>query len=336
MLCLAVETSCDDTAVALMEGSDCLSHLVSSQTEHAEHGGVVPELASRAHLEMLPRMAASLLRNAGTSLRELRLVTATAGPGLVGSLLVGLSWAKSLAYALGTPFLAINHLAAHLHVHHPAVGSDAMPAIGLLVSGGHTCLFLMRDWDDILLLGATRDDSAGEAFDKCAKMLGLGFPGGARLDGLADTGDDRAVDLPSPLSDPASPEFSFSGLKTAAALTWERGCDARDLAASFRRVVVELLVSKTIDAASSTGCRTVLLAGGVAANSLLRKRLRKECERTGFELHVPPSGMSTDNAVMVGRAAHRVVMDHPGDSSALSCNCFARWDGAVLETLVRS
>lgn len=334
MLILAVETSCDDTAVALLEGSRAIAERVHSQEVHSMHGGVVPELASRNHMRVLPSLVDEVLSLGGIlNTREIDVFAATAGPGLVGSLLVGLSWTKSAAWASRRTFLGINHLAAHLFLHYDTGREVLFPAVALLVSGGHTCLFRMESWREISLLGSTRDDAAGEAFDKTAKMAGLGYPGGAQLDMAAEEGDPSAVPLPSPMPDPSVPEFSFSGLKTAARLAWEAGADRQDLAASFRRTVVDLLVSKTMFQCRAIGARSVVAAGGVTANTLLRDSLAEETGKLGLQLLIPDRDHAMDNALMVGRAAAAVKDFDPAASSPLSCNAFARWTGTSLHPL---
>jgi N6-L-threonylcarbamoyladenine synthase len=331
---LAVETSCDDTAVALLDGCSAIAERVYSQEIHSQHGGVVPELASRSHMKILPGLVSEVLLAGGMNdLTGIDVFAATAGPGLTGSLLVGLAWSKAAAWAAGKPFLGINHLAAHLFIHYGLKRQVVFPAVALLVSGGHTSLFRMDSWQDILLLGSTRDDAAGEAFDKTAKLTGLGYPGGAALDAAADSGNPDNCSLPSPMSDPAQPEFSFSGLKTAAKLLWEEGVDRSDLAASFRKTVVELLVSKLMYQSRKLGAKTVLAAGGVTANSLLRKVLTEECKTRKLELFLPDPEHSTDNALMVGRAAAAILERDPEASSPLSCNAFARWSGTSLSPL---
>lgn len=329
-----METSCDDTAVALVEDCRPRCEKVHSQTIHSRHGGVVPELASRGHAELLPRLVESVLDECGiSSIQQIDAMAATAGPGLIGSLLVGLSWTKAAAWASGVRFLAINHLSAHLHIHYGAEDEVEFPAVALLVSGGHTCLFRMDSWESAFLLGSTRDDAAGEAFDKTAKLAGLGFPGGAELDRVARQGDRGKVDLPSPMKDPSVPEFSFSGLKTAAKLAWEKGARLEDLAASFRATVVDLLVSKLMYQCRRIRAGTVLAAGGVSANSLLRKELIQACEKEGCRLLLPDLKHATDNALMVGRAAEAVLRHRPEAASPLSGNAFARWTGTRLYPL---
>ena len=331
MRILAVETSCDDTAVALLSSCGAIAERVHSQEIHEDHGGVVPELASRDHMKVLPILVNEVLQSADSS--EIDVYAATAGPGLVGSLLVGLSWAKAAAWSSGKRFLGINHLAAHLHIHYCPDRPVDFPAAALIVSGGHTSIFRMDSWKSAVLLGSTRDDAAGEAFDKTAKIMGLGYPGGAFLDAAADDGDPSAVRLPSPMGDRTVPEFSFSGLKTAAKLAWEAGASVPDLSASFRRTVVDLLTSKLLHQARRIRARSVLVAGGVCANSLLRKELRLECRQQGFSLFLPDRVHATDNALMVGRAAAAVLDRDPGASSPNSCNAFARWSGDLLEPL---
>ena len=334
MRILAVETSCDDSAVALLEDSNVIAERIHSQKVHSKHGGVVPELASRQHIEILPGLVKEVLRESGIkTLREIDVFAATAGPGLVGSLLVGLSWTKAAAFASGKKFLGINHLSAHLHAHYKGPDSVNFPAVALLVSGGHTCLFSMKSWNQAVLLGSTRDDAAGEAFDKSAKLAGLGYPGGEALEKAAIDGNPEKVSLPSPLSDPSLPEFSFSGLKTAVRLQWERGADLSDLAASFQKVVVDILVSKLLFQADRSGAASILAAGGVTANNLLRSRLREECEKRGISILLPEKKYTTDNAVMVGRAAFAVLLDDPSSCSSLSCNAFSRWSGSILKAL---
>ena len=284
------------------------------------------------HLQTLPGLVDGALEEAGASLEDIRCVAATAGPGLVGSLLVGLSWAKALSWTLNARFLAINHLAAHLFVHY--THSDIrFPAVALIASGGHTSLMHMADWNRMELLGSTRDDAAGEAFDKAAKLLDLGFPGGARLERLASGGDSGAVTLPRPLADPSLPEFSFSGLKTAFRLSLEGGAVPADLAASFQESVCDILTSKTVRQAELAGAATVMVGGGVTANSRLREMLQEETARKGLKLLLPEEGLSTDNAVMVGRAAAAVLDSDPHARSPLSSNAFARWPGGRLEPL---
>jgi len=330
---LAVETSCDDSAAALL---DAEGRVLAQEvfTQPSQMGGVVPEIASRLHMEVLPGMVGRLLASAGASMGDVGYFSATAGPGLVGSLLVGLSFTKAAAMALKRPFLGINHLAAHIHIHYSRVNKVRFPAVALLVSGGHTALFFMTGWNACTLLGCTRDDAAGEAFDKTAKLMNLGYPGGRALDLLARTGNPEAVDLPSPLGAGHSPEFSFSGLKTAVRLAWESGrYSPEDMAASFRARVCGILTRKLFFQARRLRAVSVIAAGGVTANSLLRENLAAEAARAGVDLLLPPMEHTTDNAVMVGRAALAELDFNPAACSPLSCNAFARWSGEELTRL---
>lgn len=333
MQLLAVETSCDDSAAAVLDSTGkVLAEKIYTQSDHSLHGGVVPEIASRLHMSVLPGLVREVLVEAGTSLLDIDVFAATAGPGLTGSLLVGLSYTKSVAFALGMPFLGINHLSAHLHIHHSS--QVDFPVVALLASGGHTMIFHMTSWNSCTLLGSTRDDAAGEAFDKTAKLMGLGYPGGRAIDELAEAGNPTAVDLPSPLKNKKNPEFSFSGLKTAVRLAWESGdVTAADLAASFRKTVCDLLVSKTLYQAVRLQARSVLIAGGVSANSLLRSELITKCRNRKLYLFIPPLEHTMDNAVMVGRAALSALSYNPVVHSSLSCNAFPRWEGTELNPL---
>ena len=330
MRLLAVETSCDDSAAAILDSQgNVLSEVIATQTEHYSHGGVVPEIASRLHMSVLPGLIREVLEKSGTSLKNIDVFAATAGPGLTGSLLVGLSWAKAAAYARKKTFLGINHLAAHLHIHFNS--NVAFPAIALLVSGGHTMLFVMNSWEDCLLLGTTRDDAAGEAFDKTAKLMGLGYPGGRIIDEISLNGDPDSVLLPLPLGNKKIPEFSFSGLKTAVRLKWEsEKISKENLAASFQKTVCKILVSKTMYQAYKFNAKSILIAGGVSANSRLRNEFTIESDKRGLSLFLPEKKHSMDNAVMVGRAALSALQINPEANSGLECNSFPRWHGARL------
>jgi N6-L-threonylcarbamoyladenine synthase len=308
---LAIESSCDETAVAVLQGAGGLrSSLVASQAEiHAEFGGVVPEVASRNHLESLPALLAASLKESGLSPSEFDAFAATAGPGLGPALLVGLSCAKGLAIATGKPFLAINHLEGHLL--SPFFGvEDIPPHIGLLVSGGHTMLVEVQGAGRYRVLGKTRDDAAGEAFDKAAKLLGLPYPGGALVDELAEQGDPTAIQFPRGLLQGDNMEFSFSGLKTA--LRYQLAAEPppdeqrkRDICASFREAVVDVLVRKALAAMRVTGLERLAISGGVACNRRLRAALNKKASDCGFSLHLVESSLATDNAAMIAFAAYQ-------------------------------
>ncbi len=317
-LILGIESSCDDTALAIVEdGTRVRGSWTGTQAIHQRYGGVVPELASRDHLrQVLPALRA-VLDQAEVGLDDLEAIAVTYGPGLVGSLLVGVSFAQGLSLARGTPSVAINHLQAHLLVHRLHEPDLPCPLLGLLVSGGHTELVRIDAVDAIRVLGATRDDAAGEAFDKVGKMVGLPFPAGPAVDRLAAAGDPRAIPFPRALLKPSDGlDFSFSGLKTAVALrVRDRGwgdegpaCgELEDLLASFQQAVVDVLVRKTVAAAQAEGLDRVVLAGGVAANSRLRTDLRDALEAVGVRLVTSPPELCTDNGIMVAVAAHHLL-----------------------------
>jgi N6-L-threonylcarbamoyladenine synthase len=304
-LVLGIETSCDDTAAAVVDaGADVLSSVVSSQVDlHAIYGGVVPELAGRAHLELLTPVIREALGRAGRAGKDLHAVAATMGPGLIGSLLVGVSEAKALALAWELPFVGVNHLEGHLFaalLEHPAI---EWPVAVLLVSGGHTLLVSMEGPGRYRLLGQTLDDAAGEAFDKVARFLGLGYPGGPAIERAAAGGDPAAFAFPRAMLGEGL-DFSFSGLKTAVLHAVRRHPDAsdRDVAASFQRAVVDVLVAKVQKAAVSVGARGVCLAGGVAANGVLRGALAEACATFGLPAYLPSLATCTDNAAMIAAA----------------------------------
>ena len=316
MRLLAIETSCDETAAAVVEdGRRILSNVVSTQTAiHAPFGGVVPELASRHHIENLCPVVTRAMADAGLGYAELDAVAVTHGPGLVGSLLVGVQAAKGIAYAHGKPLVPVHHLAGHIQAPFLAHGDIPLPAVALVVSGGHTSLFAIPEEGTYRLLGRTRDDAAGEAFDKVAKLLGLGYPGGPVIDRLAAGANDRAVEFTIARIKDGSPDFSFSGIKTAvlhhvrregiapvADPTQVPG-DVRDLVASFQRAVVTALVRRLSRVAETERPRSLLVTGGVAANTLLRAEAARAAAGLGLPLFVPPIALSTDNAAMIGAA----------------------------------
>ncbi|MBW3644867.1 MAG: tRNA (adenosine(37)-N6)-threonylcarbamoyltransferase complex transferase subunit TsaD [Actinobacteria bacterium] len=302
---LAIETSCDETAAAVVvDGTDVLSSVVSSQVDlHARFGGVVPEIASRAHVELLPPVVAEALVESGLDGGDIDAVAATVGPGLIGSLLVGVAAAKALALVWGVPFVGVNHMEAHLYAAFLEEPTLEPPLVALLVSGGHTMLVAMEDHGAYQVLGSTIDDAAGEAFDKVARFLGLGYPGGPAVDREAGAGDPHAIDFPRALVDQGF-DFSFSGLKTAVVNYVRRHPDVStpDVCASFQEAVVDVLVTKARRAAATTGARNLCLGGGVAANSLLRTRFVEGCEQDGLHPFVPSRSMCTDNAAMVAAA----------------------------------
>ena len=307
---LAIETSCDDTCAAVIrpDGREALSNVVHTQTEHARYGGVVPEVASRAHLERLDGVVEKALADAGTDLEEITSVAVTVRPGLIGALLVGVSAAKGLAYARRLPLVPVNHLEGHVAAAYLAQPDLKPPFVALIASGGHTALYSVEE-SGMSLLGETLDDAAGEALDKGARMLGLGFPGGPEISRAAANGDPTRHEFPVGLRDKNNLDFSFSGLKTSLLYKLkaldESGVreELPHLAAGYEHAVVEALSRKLLRAADAGDARTVVVAGGVAANGLLRRTLEEECGSRGLRLVIPPPELCTDNAAMIGAAA---------------------------------
>ncbi len=338
MLILGIETSCDETAAAVVEdGWSIRSDVIASQIAvHSPYGGVVPELASRKHVEAVLPVIAQAVDEAGVTAGELDAVAVTQGPGLVGALLVGLSAAKALAYALDRPLLAVNHLEGHMQAAFLGREPLAEPFVCLVVSGGHTALYRVDPDGESHFLGSTRDDAAGEAFDKVAKLLDLGYPGGVVIDRLAGQGNPQAIAFPKAYLDQDSLEFSFSGIKTAVANFVRRFGGAspcggigpyrlEDLVASFQEAVVEVLVRKTVKAASLCGVKHVAAVGGVAANSRLRQRLHEEAAYHRFDLHLPALRFCTDNAVMIAAAAHSIWKRSGFCRDLLELDALSRW-----------
>ncbi len=311
-LILAIETSCDETAASVMRGGrEELSAVVASQVDfHARFGGVVPEIASRKHTEAIVAVADEALARAGVGFGELHAIAVTRGPGLVGALVVGLAYAKGLAMATGLPLVGVNHLEGHIYAARLTDPGIEPPLIALLVSGGHTALIHVPEWGRYEVLGQTLDDAAGEAFDKVAKLLGLGYPGGPVISRLAAGGDPAAIPFPRPMLRSGDLDVSLSGLKTAVIQYVERERAAGhelhvpDIAASFQQAVVDVQVAKTVTAAADLGVGAVVLAGGVAANPALREGLRTALGERGVDLCVPSFGLCTDNASMIAAAAH--------------------------------
>ena len=302
MIVLGVETSCDETSAAVIDDNRVLSNIISSQEVHARFGGVVPELASRAHIRAIVPIVEKALREAGLPAEAVDGLAVTFGPGLVGALLVGLNFVKGLAAALQKPFIGVNHIEGHIYGNLLTQPEIRFPILFLVVSGGHTQLVLMKDHLQYEIIGKTRDDAVGEAFDKGAKMLGLGYPGGPLIDRLAAQGDPRFVRFPIAKLKNAPFDFSYSGLKTAL-LTYLNNTDETtkkeylaDICASYQKAVVEALVEKTVRAIETFGVEQIGLAGGVAANSLLRRRLAEECAVRGLDFYQPELAYCTDNA----------------------------------------
>jgi len=304
---LAVETSCDETAIAIMRGMNGLlaSEIASQIPLHQPFGGVVPELASRNHLPVLQSLTKRALSSAGVELAEVDAFAATIGPGLASSLLIGASFAKSLAWANGKPYIGVNHLEGHLLSPFLEEPGGIAPSIALIVSGGHTLLVNIEGFQNYHVLGRTRDDAAGEAFDKVAKLIGLPYPGGPEIDRHATSGDPKRYDLPRSMMDSGDLEFSFSGLKTAVRylLPSLKGNFMADLCASFQEAVVDVLVEKTRAACTATGRRHISLSGGVSCNSRLRQKMLTMSQREGFDFLVAKPRFCTDNAAMIAHAA---------------------------------
>lgn len=331
MIVLGIETSCDETAAAVVvDGKMVLSNIIYSQDDvHCRFGGVVPELASRRHVEAIIPVIEESLYAANLSLNEIEGIAVTQGPGLVGSLLVGLSAAKSIAYVKNIPVIGVRHVEGHISAIFLEEKNLEFPFIALAVSGGHTSLYLVHGIDNCRLLGQTRDDAAGEAFDKVAKLLNLGYPGGVVIDRLAKEGDPKAIDFPRAFLSRNSLDFSFSGIKTAV-LNYVSACSAvsisdriNDIAASFQEAVVDVLVIKTLRAALNKDVKRIVLAGGVACNTRLRIRLKKMAEENGLKVFIPSPNLCTDNAAMIA-----VVGDYyleKGVRSSLDMNAVSRW-----------
>jgi len=320
---LAIETSCDETSAAVVKnGKEILSNVVASQVEfHKKYGGIVPEIASRKHIEVIAAVVNQALADSKIPLKRIDAVAATYGPGLVGSLIVGLNYAKAIAYALKKPFISVNHIEGHIYanfLNSPPFSPSlikrggrgvSFPFVCLVVSGGHTQLILIKDHGKYETLGRTRDDAAGEAFDKVARFLGIGYPGGPVIDEMAKKGDPKAIDFPRAMMDEAY-DFSFSGLKTAVVNYVKRNGKPKklpDLVASFQQAAVDILVEKTIKAAKNKKVKWIALAGGVSANSRLRADLSSRTKKEGFDVSIPPLYLCTDNAAMIGSAAYYLI-----------------------------
>ncbi len=311
-LTMAIESSCDETSVAILaDGRTVLSNVISSQIDiHTAFGGVVPEIASRHHLENMNTVVEQSLREAGATLDEIDLLGVTYGPGLVGALLMGVATAKAIAFAKDIPLVGVNHMHGHISANFIQYPDLEPPFMSLIVSGGHTNIALMTDYGKCTVLGGTRDDAVGEAYDKVARVIGLGYPGGPKIDKAAREGNPEAIHFKRVFLEKGSLDFSFSGLKTAVLnyLNTERQAGREvsvpDVAASFQAAVIEVIVKKTIEAALDRKQEKLVLAGGVAANSKLRQDLQEACDKQGIKLYVPSPVLCTDNAAMVACAAY--------------------------------
>jgi N6-L-threonylcarbamoyladenine synthase len=325
VLVLGIETSCDETSAAVVKGGrEVLSNVIASQSVlHGEYGGIVPEIAARAHVEALTPVIREALLQADVTFWDIDAAAVTLGPGLVGSLVVGVAEAKSIAAVLGVPLAGVNHLEAHLYSALLADENARFPAVALIISGGHTMLVHARGHGDYEILGETIDDAAGEAFDKVARFLGLGYPGGPEIDRLSLLGNPEAIDFPRAMIGESSFDVSYSGLKTAV-INYVRKAEAKqeqisveDIAASFQKTVADVQVAKTMAAVEHAGAERVFLVGGVAANSGLRQGLSEACAQAGASFHVPPLELCTDNAAMVaacGTAMLRRGLSAPLDA----------------------
>mgnify|MGYP001030199935 FL=1 len=309
---LAIETSCDETAASVVRnGREVLSNIISSQIEiHKIYGGVVPEIASRRHIEKINQVIEEALKEANVTLDDIDAIGVTYGPGLVGALLVGVATAKAISFAANKPLIGVHHIEGHVSANYIENKELEPPFLCLIVSGGHTHLVLVKDYGEYEVIGKTRDDAAGEAYDKVARAIGLGYPGGPKIDKLAKEGNSRAIVFPRAHIEGAPYDFSFSGLKSAV-LNYLNSCEMKhedinraDVAASFQEAVVDVLVSKTIQAAKDYNMKKVAIAGGVAANSALQKAMKEACIEHGFEYYHPSPVFCTDNAAMIGCAAY--------------------------------
>jgi N6-L-threonylcarbamoyladenine synthase len=332
MMILGIESSCDETAAAVVEdGRRILSSVVASQVEiHHRYGGVVPELASRRHIEKITAVVEEALERAGADRRDLDGIAATQGPGLVGSLLVGFSFAKAFAYGLALPMVGVNHLEGHVNSVFLTDDPPPFPFVSLLASGGHTSIYAVSDHRKMTLLGQTLDDAAGEAYDKVSKMLGLGYPGGEVIDRMAKRGNPEKIRFPRPFLDRERFDFSFSGIKTAVKRHIETHPESLpdaipDIAAGFQAAVIDVLVEKLLNAAEAEGCAHAALVGGVAANRGLRGRLSAEGKKRGIRLHIPPVSLCGDNAAMIAAAAYHRLQ--AGERMVLEGDVYSRVRG---------
>ena len=327
IITLAVESSCDETSVAVLKnGREVLSNIINTQVDlHKKFGGVVPEVASRKHIENIDAVLQEALDKANITLNDVDHIAVTYGPGLVGALLVGLSHAKALAFTLNKPLVGVNHIEGHVSANYIEHKDLKPPFITLIVSGGHTHLVEVKDYGEYEILGRTRDDASGEAFDKIARSMGLGYPGGPIVDRLAKEGNKNAIDFPRAYLDEGY-DFSFSGLKSAV-LNYINQCNMagktivpEDVAASFQAAVIDVLAEKTMKAVEQKGVYHVALAGGVASNSALRQRMKQECEKRGYTLNIPSPILCTDNAAMIGCAAYYEYQNGITDGLDLNAN----------------
>lgn len=312
---LAIETSCDETSAAVLAGEELKSNIISSQLEHSRYGGVIPELASRAHISTVSLVVREALDSAGTDMEHIDGIAVTSSPGLIGSLIVGSNFAKGLALRFGLPIVAVNHIEGHIYSPFLEFPDLEFPFVSLIVSGGHTSIFLVRSFGEYDVLGSTKDDAAGEAFDKVAKLLGLGYPGGVKVDALARQGNPKAIAFPRPMIHEPNYNFSFSGLKTSVRTYVQKKYptsvpddDLPDICASAQEAIAEVLVEKTMRAARAHGVRTIAVAGGVSANSRLRALMNERAEHNRMRVVIPSLVLCTDNAAMIGLVGRQKLM----------------------------
>ena len=332
MKILAFESSCDETAVAVVEdGRRVLSDAIASQVDiHAIYGGVVPEIASRKHVECIAALTEKALADAGCTREDIDAVAVTYAPGLIGAVLVGLSFAKSMAYALNVPLIPVHHIRGHIAANYLAFPDLKPPFLALAISGGNTMIVDVRDYTDMEILGSTRDDAAGECFDKAARVLGLTYPGGKPIDELAQKSQGGVYHLPSAKVDGAPLDMSFSGLKTAVVNLAHHAnqvgeeLDAPALARDFTRAISDTLVPRVMEAARQTGHKTIVAAGGVAANSIIRADLERECEKAECKLYLPPLRLCGDNGAMIGAQGYYEYL--AGNTAGMELNAYATRD----------
>jgi N6-L-threonylcarbamoyladenine synthase len=329
MIIIGIETSCDETAASIViDGSEILSSVVSSQVDvHHKYGGVVPELASRKHIEDIVPIVKEAVSKAGINFKQINALAVTQGPGLIGSLIVGFSFAKAFAYTLGIPWIGVNHLEGHINSVFLESNPPAFPFVSLLASGGHTSIYYVKSHTETELMGQTRDDAAGEAFDKVSKAIGLGYPGGIVIDRLAKKGDPSKIVFPRSYLDKSGFDFSFSGIKTAVNRYIQTHADEYknqipDIFAGFQESVVDVLSYKVLNAAMEKRCDRISIVGGVAANSRLRERVIKDAERKGIKVHIPSVDLCGDNAAMIAATGYHYLKD--GKSSDINDDVYSR------------
>jgi len=329
MIILGIETSCDETAASVViDGSEILSSVVSSQVDvHHKYGGVVPELASRKHIETIVPIVKEAVSKAGINFKQIDAVAVTQGPGLIGSLIVGFSFAKSFAYTLGIPWIGINHLEGHINSVFLESNPPTFPFVSLLASGGHTSIYYVKHHTEIEVMGQTRDDAAGEAFDKVSKAIGLGYPGGIVIDSLAKKGDPSKIVFPRAYLNKSDFDFSFSGIKTAVSRyiqthSNEYQDQIADIVAGFQESVVDVLSYKVLNAAMKRNCDQISLVGGVAANSRLREKVRHDAGPKGIKVHIPSVDLCGDNAAMIAATGYHYLKK--GMSSDISDDVYSR------------